>query len=212
MKLTETYTELALQEFWKQVEVDYMSEEDLDSNLSTLLSASNKLIFEKFGISKSDKVYFICGSARLYLYPKLREAFGLKSSIGDLDMVIPDKRLWEKAGIEGGIYRPSKEYNIEAFDTWEPSRAGGAYADVSVRSDQEILKDSTSVGGYYFMSLNDVMDYKMKMSRDKEMDVVNLFKQYLDSPVRDRVAFLKKMADIIGFEETKGFIKTGKVG
>jgi len=211
MNLTETYYKLALDEFWKQVEVDYMSEEDMDPQLGKLLKVADKLIFQKFGFDKSDKVYFICGSARLYLFPKLREAFGLKSSIGDLDMVIPDRQLWEKAGIEDTVYRPSKEYNIEAFDTWDPSRAGGAYADVSVRSDQQILKDSSQVGGYYFMSLTDVMDYKMKMARDKEIDVVNLFKQYLESPVKDRVGFLKKMASIIGFEETKQFIKQGKV-
>lgn len=209
--LTETYVRLALDEFWNQVEVDYMSEENIDPQLSKLLKVADKLVFEKFGIKKSDKVYFICGSARLYLYPKLREAFGLKSTIGDLDMVIPDRQLWERAGIDDTVYRPSKEYNIEAFDTWDPSRAGGDYADVSVRSDEEILKDSSTVAGYYFMSLKDVMDYKMKMARDKELDVVNLFKEYLESPVKDRVGFLKKMADIIGFEETKQFIKQGKI-
>ena len=209
--LTETYLKLALEEFWKQIEVDYMSEEDMDPQLGKLLKVADKLVFEKFGIDKSDKVYFICGSARLYLYPKLREAFGLKSTIGDLDMVIPDKNLWKKAGIDDTVYRPSKEYNIEAFDTWDPSKAGGDYADVSVRSDQEILKDSSPVGGYYFMSLLDIVDYKMKMAREKEKDVVKLFGQYLESPVKNRIAFLKKMADIIGFEETKEFISRGKV-
>jgi hypothetical protein len=210
MNLTETYTRIALDEFWKQVEIDYMSDET-SVDLGDLLKVADKLIFPKFGIDKGEKRYFICGSARLYIHPKLREIFGLTGTIGDLDMVIPERKLWDEAGIEGGIYRPSKEYNIEAFDVWDPSRAGDSYADVSVRSGQEILKDSSLHGGYYFMSLADVMDYKLKMSRDKEKDVVALFQSYLNSSVRDRVALLRKMAKIIGFEETKEFVSTGKV-
>lgn len=212
MNLYETYSRLALTEFLKQVQVDYMSDGDLDPKLSQLLKVSDELVFKKFGIDKSDKVYFISGSAILYIYPKLREAFGLVGSIGDLDMVIPDKSIWQKAGIEGGVYKPSKEYNIEAFDTWDPSRAGGPYADVSVRSDEEILNDSVEIGGYYFMSLEDVVDYKMKMKRDKEKEVTDLFGRYLESPIKNRVVFLRKMAKIIGLEETKEFVRTGKVG
>ena len=57
-----------------------------------------------------------------------------------------------------------------------------------------------------------VVEYLLYYSgSDKEIDVVNLFKEYLESPVKDRVGFLKKMADIIGFEETKQFIKQGKI-
>ena len=66
------------------------------------------MIFKKFRILPNNKSYFIAGSARLYLYPKLRDAFGLTGTIGDLDLVIPNEQLWVNAGLQeelknGGI-------------------------------------------------------------------------------------------------------------
>lgn len=173
MRLSEIYIkEVLLGEFWKQVEEDLIVEEG-DSGLKHLIEQANTIIFEKFKINPTDKVYSIVGSARLYLYPTLREAFNLTGTIGDLDMVIPDKELWINAGLEenwnkGGIYRPTNDGSIEAFNEWAPQKAGGAYADVQVRSTPDIIRDSTLINGYYFMSIQDIMDYKTKLGRDKE--------------------------------------------
>ena len=149
MRLTEIYLkEVFLREFWAELEEDLQLDEAIDPGLSKLLGEANKIVFEKFGIRKSDKVYFIAGSARLYLYPELRDAFKLKGSIGDLDIVIPDKEIWKKAGLEkelqaGGIYRPTSDGSIEVFTEWNPAKAGGQYADTQVRSTEEILQSAT---------------------------------------------------------------------
>ena len=37
------------------------------------------------------------------------------------------------------------------------------------------------VGGYYFMPLYDIVDYKMKLNRTKEEGVTNLLAQYIDA-------------------------------
>lgn len=211
MRLSEIYIkEVLLGEFWKQVEEDLIVEEG-DSGLKHLIEQANTIIFEKFKINPTDKVYSIVGSARLYLYPTLREAFNLTGTIGDLDMVIPDKELWINAGLEenwnkGGIYRPTNDGSIEAFNEWAPQKAGGAYADVQVRSTPDIIRDSTLINGYYFMSIQDIMDYKTKLGRDKEKEVVALINQYQASNVDNKKEFLKRIVRIIGVDKTKQFL------
>lgn len=212
MKLTEAYNRVIIDEFWKGLEEELVVE--AGGGLDTLISQANEVIFKKFKIQPSDRKYCIVGSARLYIYPTLREAFGLSGTIGDLDMVIPDKKDWINAGLEenwnkGGIYRPTDDGSIEAFNVWDPSRAGGAYADVQVRSTQEVVKDGTLINGYYFMSLFDIMDYKMAMNREKEQDVVNLIKKYQESGINNRKGLLRGIAKLIGMDQTKQFL--GKV-
>jgi len=182
MNLTEIYDRLKINEFWKQLEVSYMSSEvNIPPKLSGLLKDSNKLVFENFGITPSNKVYFIAGSARLHLEPKLKRTFTLKGDIGDLDMVIPDRSIWEKA-LESGtlpedeviydeekgyIYRPKANKVIEVFSVWNPAYGDEEYADTTVRTSKEIVDDAVKKGGYYFMSIGDVIDYKLKMNREK---------------------------------------------
>lgn len=211
MRLSEIYIkEVVLAEFWKNVEKDIINEVD-SSGLDELINEANTIIFQKFGINPMNKQYSIVGSARLYLYPTLREAFGLTGTIGDLDIVIPEKELWINAGLEenwnkGGIYRPTNDGSIEAFNEWAPQKAGGAYADVQVRSTSDIMRDSTFINGYYFMSIQDIMDYKTKLGREKEKEVVELINQYQESNVNDRKEFLKRIVRIIGIDKTKQFL------
>ncbi len=211
MRLSEIYVrEVLLKEFWRDVEKDLVVESS-DSGLKELISRANEIIFAKFKIEPTEQVYSIVGSARLYLYPPLREAFNLTGGIGDLDMVIPNKELWIQAGLEenwnkGGIYRPTDDGSIEAFNIWNPAKAGGAYADVSVRSTPQIVSDSTLINGYYFMSLEDIMDYKTKLGRDKEKDVVSLITQYQKSNIDNKKALIKRMISIIGVNNTKQFL------
>jgi hypothetical protein len=211
MRLSEIYVrEVLLKEFWKNVQEDLVVESS-DSGLKELIGRANEIIFAKFKIKPTDKVYSIVGSARLYLYPTLREAFNLTGGIGDLDMVIPNKELWIQAGLEenwnnGGIYRPTDDGSIEAFNLWDPAKAGGAYADVSVRSTPQIVADSTLINGYYFMSLEDIMDYKTKLGRDKEQDVVSLITQYQKSNIDNKKSLIKKIIQVIGVNNTKQFL------
>lgn len=210
MKLSEAYNQALISEFWKTLEEELILDEGT-SGLENLIAQANELVFKKFQINPKERKYCIVGSARLYLYPSLREAFGLTGTIGDLDIVIPNKEDWIKAGLEenwnkGGIYRPTKDGSVEVFNVWDPSRAGGQYADVKVRSTEEVIRDATLINGYYFMSLYDIIDYKMSMNRNKEQDIVKLIKKYQESGVNNRKGLLRKMAQIIGVDKTKEFL------
>ena len=211
MRLSEIYIrEFFLKEFWSSVNEDLLTEVDT-SGIEPLLRRADEFIFKKFRILPNNKSYFIAGSARLYLYPKLRDAFGLTGEIGDLDMVIPNEELWVNAGLteelkNGGIYRPLKDGSVEAFTIWDPSKAGGSYADVQVRPTSEILANSDLINGYYYMNMGDVADYKTKLSRDKEQEVVNLINYYKESSTEDKYNFLRLIVKAIGLNNTKEFL------
>ena len=211
MRINEIYIkEFVLKEFWSQVSEDLLDEVD-GSGINSLLRRADEFIFKKFRILPNNKSYFIAGSARLYLYPKLRDAFGLSGTIGDLDIVIPNEELWVNAGLteelkNGGIYRPLQDGSVEAFTIWAPEKAGGSYADVKVRSTNEILADADLIDGYYYMSMSDVADYKTKLGREKEQEVVNLINQYKESSTEDKYGFLRQIIKLIGLNNTKDFL------
>lgn len=211
MRLSEIYIkEFFLKEFWGEVSKDLLDEVD-SAGINILLTRADELIFKKFRILPNNKSYFIAGSARLYLYPKLREAFGLDGTIGDLDIVIPNEEIWINAGLQdelqkGGIYRPTQDGAIEAFTIWDPSKAGGSYADVRVRPTSAILADADEINGYYYMSMADVADYKTKLSREKEQEVVNLINQYKESNTEDKHSFLRQIINAIGLNNAKEFL------
>jgi hypothetical protein len=56
------------------------------------------------------------------------------------------------------------------------------------------------------MSLEDIMDYKTKLGRDKEQDVVSLITQYQKSNIDNKKSLIKKMIQIIGVNNTKQFL------
>ena len=211
MRLSEIYIrEFFLKEFWGNISEDLLSEVDT-AGIEPLLRRADELIFKKFRILPTNRSYFIAGSARLYLYPKLREAFGLEGTIGDLDIVIPNEKLWLDAGLQdelnkGGIYRPTQDGSVEAFTIWDPSKAGGSYADVRVRSTSEILADADEINGYFYMSMADVADYKTKLSREKEQEVVNLINQYKESSTEDKHSFLRQIIHTIGLNNAREFL------
>jgi hypothetical protein len=210
MRLSEIYIkEIVLNEFWKEIGENMVA--GYDPGLNRLLDSAQTIIFDKFKIEPKDKQYFIAGSARLFIFPKLKDAFGLTGNIGDLDIVIPNKELWINAGLEkewnaNGIYRPTSDGSIEAFNIWDPSKAGGTYADVQVRSTAEVMNDCSFINGYWFMSLMDVMDYKTSLNRDKEKQVVELIDKYRVSNNVDKQTFLRRIVKLIGLEDTKRFI------
>lgn len=231
MKLYELYEEVVTSEVWKKLDEILCDEsliQEVDAtNLNNLLSISKVLIFDAFGINPKDKgKYFIAGSARLFKNPmllkvlnELSKNFGL--SIGDLDVVVPNKSEWDtlyknyttdsdfikKLGSKigeknipkvvenfkkqwekynGEVYRPGKgglnlvDKDIESFTTWRPelAKADGA-KDFKVRGTDEILADAVNIGGYYYMGIYDVLDYKTKLNRDKEKKIVELINSFI---------------------------------
>lgn len=212
MKLTDVYiNEVLLPKFWEVVKNDTIIDEVVGTKLNDLLTISKDLIFDKFNIDLNDKTYFIAGSSLLYLYPNLRKAFNLSDEIGDLDIVIPNRKNWEYAGVGelfdyNGIYRPKEDDRIEVFNIWQPSKAGVEYADVNVRSTNEIMSDVVNINGVNFMSIDDVIDYKTKLNRDKEQGFVELVDNYIESDSADRQKFLTKIVKLIGIKQTKEFL------
>jgi hypothetical protein len=76
MKLSKLYQEtLNENNVWRKLESILRDgnplTEELGGGLAPLLKEANTVIFQKFNINPEDKVYFISGSARLYLYPDL---------------------------------------------------------------------------------------------------------------------------------------------
>jgi hypothetical protein len=246
MNLTEVYNRLLIDNFWRGIEVSYMSSDvAIPPKLGSLLGDAKDMVFGKFGISPSDKNYFIAGSARLHLDPKIKKLFKLKGKIGDLDVVIGDKGVWSKAIYTGKLpkeevylnqgsgwsslteleqkdnldenqvmelieksnlaYRPKGNNDIEVFDIWAPALGGEEYADTKVRSTKEITHDAVNLGGYNFMSIGDVIDYKLKMNRDKEKDITQLIQKFQAAPYSDKNVdiFFRKLVKLIGQQETK---------
>jgi hypothetical protein len=194
MNLTEIYINIFLENFFQELQEEISLNEEVDPNLQELLDIADEIVFKKFGINPQDKVYFIAGSAALYLYPELRTQFDLRGTIGDLDIVIPDPKYWENAGLESQtIYRPEKDKRIEVFTKWDPAKAGGEYANVDVRSTSTILSNAVQTNGYWFMPLRDILDYKIKLDREKEKNIVSLVRSYQSGSKAEKIKLLKDL-------------------
>jgi len=205
MNLTEIYINVFLENFFKELQEEYLLNEETNPALQELLDKANRLIFKKFGVNPSDKVYFIAGSAALYLFPILRDKLELRSTVGDLDIIIPEAKYWKQAGLEGQtVYRPKEDKRIEAFTEWDPAKAGGDYENVSVRSTSAILNDAFQSQGYWFMSLIDIFDYKIKLGRPKEKDIINKIKAYQDGTITDKIGLLRQLLSYYKKEDIKG--------
>jgi hypothetical protein len=203
MKLFDIYIkDILLESVFELLENDISDDDEMDSSLKNLLNNANSLVFDEFGINPSDRKYFVAGSARLYLSKELRDTFNLTSSLGDLDIVIPDKKMWNNLtskktkelsklttyrkklktqnkdldtainnltniieNLKKGIYRPTNDNSIEAFQVWLPGIVDKKYEGMSVRESNEILSDSRFKQGYYFMPIRDVVEYKYKLNR-----------------------------------------------
>jgi hypothetical protein len=204
MKLFNIYKDIILEHFEGLIDETTTP----DSRLTELLDISKKVIFDRFGIAPDQKVYFIAGSARLYLYPKLKEVFGLDSSIGDLDIVIPDKKYWDYGKVPYGspFKYKTNGAEIEAFNDWDPSKAGGQWANFQARPTTQILHEATYINGYWFMPLRDIVHYKTGLNREKEQDIVNIMNKYSENPK----SFIKQIGKELGHDDTKDFLSIGK--
>ena len=241
MKLFDIYIkDILLESVFELLENDISDDDEMDSSLKNLLDSANSLIFDEFGIKPSERKYFVAGSSRLYLSKELRDTFNLTSSIGDLDIVIPDKKIWNNLinkkikelsklttyrkklktqnknldtaisnltniieNLKRGIYRPTNDNSIEAFQVWLPGIVDKKYEGMSVRESNVILSDSKFKQGYYFMPIRDVVEYKFKLNRDKEQDVVKLVNQYRQSSPQEKRVIVKKIISLFGIEEAR---------
>ena len=219
MKLFDIYVKgVLLESIFELLENDISDDDEMDSSLKSLLDNANSLVFDEFGIKPSERKYFVAGSSRLYLSKELRDTFNLTSSIGDLDIVIPDKKIWNNLidldtainnltniieNLKRGIYRPTSDDSIEAFQIWLPGIVDKKYEGMSVRDSNEILSDSRFKQGYYFMPIRDVVEYKFKLNRDKEQDVVKLVNQYRESSPQEKRVIVKKIISLFGIEEAR---------
>lgn len=208
MKLTEIYLrEILVKEIWGQIEESIQIDEAVTGKLASLLKQADKLLFEPFGITKNDyKKYIISGSGKLYLYPLIRQALKLEQP-GDLDLVVPGSTEWahlkqylqkngtwekHKDNYEKGIYRPTND--IEAFKEWNPPG-------VKVASTSEIMNNSDVVDGYNFMDFKDIIDYKMKLDRPKEKEIVNLLLKYKKASKEERANIIKGILKIMRVDD-----------
>jgi hypothetical protein len=72
--------------------------------------------------------------------------------------------------------------------------------------------DAVEKGGYNFMSIGDVIDYKLKMNREKEKAVVDLIGRFREAPDTEENMdhFFRKLVGIIGEKETQTLRNTLK--
>jgi len=111
----------------------------------------------------------------------------LGSKIGEKNIpkvVEQFKKQWDK--YNGEVYRPGKgglnlvDKDIESFTSWRPELAKAkGVKDFKVRGTEKILSDAVSVGGYNYMSIYDVLDYKTHLNRDKEKKIVELIQTFI---------------------------------
>jgi hypothetical protein len=145
-----------------------------------------------------------------YINPNSRFIKELSKKIGKSPEEIRNIFLKQESNWKKGIYRPGNgeggmnlvNADVEAFTIWDPSKAKGA-KDMSVRNQNQILKDSVNVGGHYYMNIYDVFDYKSKLNRDKEKQIVQFLQQYLNgeqNPKRAEELF-RQIGKVVGKKE-----------
>jgi hypothetical protein len=216
MKVSSLLTEVLLKKFCESLEEELNESEAPSSGLTTLLNEAKIKVFDKYKIDPKTQTYFLAGSARIHLYPKLQEVMNV-GPIGDLDIVIPSlptitKELAKtstttdtttnKTSEPIKIIKPGEKVaitnEIEIFDKWDPTKAKPKGAkDFSVRSTNDILKDAKLVNGYYYMSLFDVMDYKLNLNRDKEKNLTIELSNYLNAQdINEKINIKQKILQI----------------
>lgn len=193
--------------------------------LKSFLKQADEYVFKPFGIKPTEQQYFIAGSARLYLYPELVKALKLKD-IGDLDMVVPNNQHWSELEsyvkkfpndyatpeeIELRRYTPTQDELLEVFDKWLPKYDEESTGNFEVRDTNTILKNARMLGGYYYMSFYDIIDYKFALKRDKERPIINLLMQYHKSDDNGKQVIKKQLMALLGNDsrEADDFLAAG---
>ena len=214
IKLKSLYIESLHEELWQFAKSDLLTE--VSSKLQTLLDLADKHIFEPMDIDPKEQAYFIAGSARIFLYPELIKAVNIDRTIGDIDIVIPDKKYWKNAGKED-LYNKGWEVEVDGkelsvFSSWDPRLGADQAMDYQVADTNDILKRADQLEGHWFMDFADIIDYKMRLGREKEEQFVKLFMRYKNSSPQERAVVLRRIINTIGFENAKQFLDMTKLG
>jgi hypothetical protein len=213
-KLAPLYIESLHEELWQSAKSDLLTE--VSSKLQTLLDLADKHVFEPMGIDPKDQAYFIAGSARIFLYPELIKAVNIDRDIGDIDIVVPDRKYWENAGKED-LYNKGWEFEVDGkelsvFSSWDPRLGADQAADYQVADTGDILKRADKLEGHWFMDFADIIDYKMRLGREKEEQFVKLFMRYKNSSPQERAVVLRRIIRLIGRENAEQFLDMTKAG
>ncbi len=213
-KLAPLYIESLHEELWQFAKSDLLTE--VSSKLQTLLDLADKHVFEPMGIDPKDQAYFIAGSARIFLYPELIKAVNIDRTIGDIDIVIPDKKYWKNAGKED-LYNKGWEFEVDGkelsvFSSWDPRLGADQALDYNVASTSDILSRADLIDGHWFMDFADIIDYKMRLGREKEEQFVQLFMRYKNSSPQKRSVILRRIIKVIGRKEAEQFLDMTKAG
>lgn len=213
-KLAPLYIESLHEELWQSAKSDLLTE--VSSKLQTLLDLADKHIFEPMDIDPKEQAYFIAGSARIFLYPELIKAVKIDRTIGDIDIVIPDKKYWKNAGKED-LYNKGWEFEVDGkelsvFSSWDPRLGADQALDYNVASTSDILSRADLIDGHWFMDFADIIDYKMRLGREKEEQFVQLFMRYKNSSPQERSVILRRIIKVIGRKEAEQFLDMTKAG
>jgi len=214
IKLKSLYIESLHEQLWQSVKRDLLTE--VSSKLQTLLDLADEHVFGPMGIDPKDQVYFIAGSARIFLYPDLLSAVSINRQIGDIDIVVPDRKYWKNAGKED-LYNKGWEFKVDGkelsvFSSWDPRLGADQAMDYQVADTNDILKRADKLEGHWFMDFADIIDYKMRLGREKEEQFVKLFMRYKNSSPQKRAVILRHIINTIGFENAKQFLDMTKIG
>jgi hypothetical protein len=228
IKLKSLYIESLHEQLWQSVKHDLLTEAsstEAPSKLQTLLDLADKHVFEPMGIDPKDKVYFIAGSARIFLYPELIKSVNIDRDIGDIDIVVPNIKYWEKArkhfswenAKKEKLYNEGWEFKVDGkslsvFSSWDPRKGADQALNYQVADTKDILNRADLIDGHWFMDFADIIDYKMRLGRKKEEQFVKLFMQYKNASLQKRAVILRRIIRLIGYEEAKQFLDMTKLG
>ena len=215
MQLTTVYIEMLHERLWESVTSELLVE--ASPELKTLLQLADDHVFKPMGITPTDDVYFIAGSARIYLQPDIISSFKIDRKIGDLDIVIPGKEYWTNAGKEAEFDAGAWEFEVNGkelsvFTKWDPRKSAERVQDYDVASTSDILNRADIVDGHWFMDFADIADYKMRLNREKEQQFVGLYTSYMNASPMKRGMVLRKIVNVIGLDPARQFLDMTKIG
>lgn len=228
IKLKSLYIESLHEQLWQSVKHDLLTEAsstEAPSKLQTLLKLADKHVFGPMKIDPKDQVYFIAGSARIFLQPKLIQLVNIKRDIGDIDIVVPNIKYWENAGEHFSwedkekekLYNKGWEFKVDGnslsvFSSWDPRKGADQALNYQVADTKDILNRADLIDGHWFMDFADIIDYKMRLGREKEEQFVKLFMQYKNSSPQKRAVILRRIINTIGYKNAKQFLDMTTAG
>lgn len=131
-----------------------------------------KAIVEKIGLPNQAGAYAIHGSAPLY-------ARGLRKEIHDLDIVTDPKvfeELKQRYPDNFGMYGGDERIFFDNLDGWEVEIFKTWWGGMDTK---KILRNSENIGGIWFASLDDVLEWKKLRNKPKDQPDIANIEQYL---------------------------------